>query len=218
MKIYNFQCETFTPFAPLWDYVMGEKLSKVDYYNLKEEILQKEKEIISKYEFENDWGTGLGKRSLTARSNRYNLFNFENEGGLRTDIRYLHDEFLKALDFEYKGKIYVQCWANVMRKNQKIKVHCHGFGPYSHLSGHLCIQVNEDLYPTNTNYYNPYGVKPWSSPNATNKMTIFPTWLKHGTDRHLDDVERITIAFDIMDDRGYNMDVKDDMKSHWVEL
>ena len=118
----------------------------------------------------------------------------------------------------YKGKIYVQCWANVMRKNQKIKVHCHGFSPYSHLSGHLCIQVNEDLYPTNTNYYNPYGVEPWSSPNATNKMTIFPTWLKHGTDRHLDDVERITIAFDIMDDRGYNMDVKDDMKPHWVEL
>ena len=49
-------------------------------------------------------------------------------------------------------------------------------------------------------------------------MTIFPTWLKHGTDRHIDDVERITIAFDIMDDRGYNIDVKDDMKSHWVEL
>ena len=218
MKIYNFKCETFTPFAPYWDYFVGEKISKLDYSDLKEEILRKEKEIVSKYEYEHDWGTGLGKQSLTARSNRYNLLNFENAGGLRTDIRYLHDEFLKALDFEYKGKIYVQCWANVMRKNEKIKVHCHGFGPYQHLSGHLCIQVNEDLYPTNTNYYNPYGVKPWSSPNATNKMTIFPTWLKHGTDRHLDDVERITIAFDIMDDRGYNMDVKDDMKPHWVEL
>ena len=218
MKIYNFKCDTFTPFAPHWDYYVGEKESKLDYFDLKEEILNKEQEIISKYEYENDWGTGLGKRSLTARSNRYNLLEFNNAEGLREEIRSLHDEFLKGLGYEYTGKIYVQCWANVMRKNQKIKVHCHGFGPYSHLSGHLCVQVNEDLYPTSTHYYNPYGVEPWSSPNNNNKMTIFPTWLKHGTDRHIDDVERITIAFDIMDDRGYNIDVKDDMKSHWVEL
>lgn len=218
MKIYNFKCDTFTPFAPHWDYYVGEKVSKVDFFDLKEEILNKEQEIISKYEYENDWGTGLGKRSLTARSNRYNLLEFNNAEGLREEIRSLHDEFLKGLGYEYTGKIYVQCWANVMRKNQKIKVHCHGFGPYSHLSGHLCVQVNEDLYPTSTHYYNPYGVEPWSSPNNNNKMTIFPTWLKHGTDRHIDDVERITIAFDIMDDRGYNIDVKDDMKSHWVEL
>ena len=218
MKIYNFKCDTFTPFAPHWDYYVGEKVSKLDYFDLKEEILNKEQEIISKYEYENDWGTGLGKRSLTARSNRYNLLEFNNAEGLREEIRSLHDEFLKGLGYEYTGKIYVQCWANVMRKNQKIKVHCHGFGPYSHLSGHLCVQVNEDLYPTSTHYYNPYGVEPWSSPNNNNKMTIFPTWLKHGTDRHIDDVERITIAFDIMDDRGYNIDVKDDMKSHWVEL
>tara|TARA_B100001559_G_C16447718_1_gene597597 strand:+ start:185 stop:841 length:657 start_codon:yes stop_codon:yes gene_type:complete len=218
MKIYNFKCDTFTPFAPHWNYYVGEKVSKVDFFDLKEEILNKEQEIISKYEYENDWGTGLGKRSLTARSNRYNLLEFNNAEGLREEIRSLHDEFLKGLGYEYTGKIYVQCWANVMRKNQKIKVHCHGFGPYSHLSGHLCVQVNEDLYPTSTHYYNPYGVEPWSSPNNNNKMTIFPTWLKHGTDRHIDDVERITIAFDIMDDRGYNIDVKDDMKSHWVEL
>ena len=218
MKIYNFKCDTFTPFAPHWDYYVGEKVSRVDFFDLKEEILNKEQEIISKYEYENDWGTGLGKRSLTARSNRYNLLEFNNAEGLREEIRSLHDEFLKGLGYEYTGKIYVQCWANVMRKNQKIKVHCHGFGPYSHLSGHLCVQVNEDLYPTSTHYYNPYGVEPWSSPNNNNKMTIFPTWLKHGTDRHIDDVERITIAFDIMDDRGYNIDVKDDMKSHWVEL
>ena len=218
MKIYNFKCDTFTPFAPHWDYYVGEKVSRVDFFDLKEEILNKEQDIISKFKYEHDWGTGLGKSSLTARSNCYNLLEFDNAEGLKGEIRSLHDEFLESLGYEYTGKIYVQCWANVMRKNQKIKVHCHGFGPYSHLSGHLCVQVNEDLYPTSTHYYNPYGVKPWSSPNATNKMTIFPTWLKHGTDRHLDDVERITIAFDIMDDRGYNIDVKDDMKSHWVEL
>ena len=131
MKIYNFKCDTFTPFAPHWNYYVGEKVSKVDFFDLKEEILNKEQEIISKYEYENDWGTGLGKRSLTARSNRYNLLEFNNAEGLREEIRSLHDEFLKGLGYEYTGKIYVQCWANVMRKNQKIKVHCHGLNSLS---------------------------------------------------------------------------------------
>ena len=49
-------------------------------------------------------------------------------------------------------------------------------------------------------------------------MTIFPSWLQHDTDRVEDDVERITIAFDIIDESGYNIDVRDDMKSHWIEL
>ena len=44
MKIYNFKCETYTPFAPYWDYFVGEKISKLDYSDLKEEILRKEKE------------------------------------------------------------------------------------------------------------------------------------------------------------------------------
>ena len=57
MKIYNFKCDTFTPFAPHWDYYVGEKVSRVDFFDLKEEILNKEQEIISKYEYENDWGT-----------------------------------------------------------------------------------------------------------------------------------------------------------------
>ena len=218
MKIYNFQCETYTPFAPVWDYVMGEKISQVDYYNLKEEILQKEQEIIGKYDYQHDNNTGLGKYSLTSRSKDYNLLEFDSAGELRKDIRLLHDEFIEGLGFNFNGKIFVQCWANVMRKGQRIKKHCHGFGQYAYLSGHLCVQVNEDLYPTSTHYYNPYAVEPWSSPNVNNKMTIFPSWLKHDTDRVEDDVERITIAFDIFDESGYNIDVRDDMKSHWIEL
>ncbi len=218
MKIYNFQCETYTPFAPVWDYVMGEKISQVDYYNLKEEILQKEQEIIGKYDYQHDNNTGLGKYSLTSRSKDYNLLEFDSAGELRKDIRLLHDEFIEGLGFNFNGKIFVQCWANVMRKGQRIKKHCHGFGQYAYLSGHLCVQVNEDLYPTSTHYYNPYAVEPWSSPNVNNKMTIFPSWLKHDTDRVEDDVERITIAFDIFDESGYTIDVRDDMKSHWIEL
>jgi len=214
MKIYKFGCEQFTPFAPHWDYLVAEKQTASDYSPLKDEILQREKDIIAQFEYEHDWGTGLGKNSLTARSNKYNLLTFENAEVLRENIRKFHDEFLEHIGMSMRGPIYVQCWANVMRKNAKIQVHCHGFSPHSYLSGHLCVQVSD----TKTHYYNPYAVEPWSSDNENGKMTLFPTWLKHGTDRVMDSEERITVAFDIMDEQGYTVDVKEDMKPHWVKL
>tara|TARA_A200000159_G_scaffold77333_1_gene71613 strand:+ start:4304 stop:4948 length:645 start_codon:yes stop_codon:yes gene_type:complete len=214
MKIYKFGCEMFTPFAPHWEYLIAEEDSKGDYTPLKNEILKRENEIIDEFEYEHDWGTGLGKNSLTARSNKYNLLEFENAGPLREDIRKFHDGFIEHIGLSMTGPIFVQCWANVMRKGAKIAIHCHGFSPHSYLSGHVCVQVTD----TQTHYYNPYAVEPWSSDNKAGKMTLFPTWLKHGTDRVKDDEERITIAFDIMDERGYTESVKEDMKPHWVKL
>ena len=155
MKIYKFGCEMFTPFAPHWEYLIAEKDSVGDYTPLKDEILRREKDIINEFEYEHDWGTGLGKNSLTARSNRYNLLEFENAGLLRDNIRYFHNEFIEHIGLRMSGPIYVQCWANVMRKGAKIAVHCHGFSPYSYLSGHLCVQVTD----TQTHYYNPYAVE-----------------------------------------------------------
>ena len=214
IKILQFKSEQFNPFAPHWDYLLCETLLEQDLSPLKEEILLKEKEIIDKYEFEDDWGTKLGRNSLTARSNKYNLLEFDNAAPLREGIREVHDVFISELGLPYQESIFVQCWANVMRKNQQIQVHCHGFGPHAYLSGHVCVQVDG----TNTNYYNPYAVEPFSSENVNNKITLFPTWLKHGTDRWEKDGERITIAFDIMTHSGYHENVDVEMKHHWVRL
>ena len=60
------------------------------------------------------------------------------------------------------------------------------------------------LHDTNTNYYNPYGGDPWSSSNSAGKITLFPSWVSHGTDKVVDSQERITIAFDILTEDGYN--------------
>ena len=43
-------------------------------------------------------------------------------------------------------------------------------------------------------------------------------WVKHGTDKVVDDQERITLAFDIYTEEGYINSIKDHMKSHWVKL
>tara|TARA_B100000131_G_scaffold12235_1_gene12693 strand:- start:1750 stop:2397 length:648 start_codon:yes stop_codon:yes gene_type:complete len=215
MKIVKFTSgDTYTPFAPWWEYYFCEDNLKISLTDLKEEILSKEKDIIDQYEFEDDWGTKLGPNSLTSRSNRYNLLEFDTAKQLKQTIKRTHDQFVTELGAPTPPPIYAQCWANVMRKGDQIAPHSHGKDAWTYLSGHVCVQTTD----TSTHYWNPYGGDPWSSPNEVGKITLFPSWVKHGTDKVVDDQERITLAFDIYTEEGYINSIKDHMKSHWVKL
>jgi len=215
MKIIRFTSgQTYTPFAAAWEYYFCEDDLRISLEELKKDILDREQSIIDEHEFEDDWGTKLGPKSLTARSNKYNLLKFDSAATLRSAIKRTHDVFVKELGAQTPPEIYAQCWANVMRKGEQIAVHSHGKDPYGYLSGHVCVQVTN----TNTNYYNPYGGDPWPSENKAGKITLFPNWVKHGTDKVVDDQERITIAFDIYTEEGYTKSISDDMKPHWLKL
>ena len=214
LRVTNFKSREFTPFAPHWDYLMCEGVIDFDPTNLISEILEKEKEIIAKYEYEGDWGTKLGKNSLTSRSNRYNLLRFESAGPLKDCIKNTHDIFMDDMGIMKSSATWAQCWANVMRKKEKIQPHCHGFGPWTYLSGHICLQVTN----TSTWYINPFGGDPWESKNFPGKITLFPGWLRHYTDMVKDDQERITVAFDLFPQEAYDEDIKDAMKHHWEKL
>ena len=215
MKIIRFTSgETYTPFAAAWEYYFCEDDLKISLTQIKKEILDREKSIIEENEFEDDWGTKLGAESLTARANKYNLLKGECAAPLRHAIRKTHDAFVSQLGAPSPPVIYAQCWANVMRKGDQIAVHSHGKDPYGYLSGHVCVQVTD----TNTNYYNPYGGDPWKSHNEVGKITLFPNWVKHGTDKVIDDQERITIAFDIYTEDGYDKSIDAKMKPHWLKL
>ena len=215
MKIIRFTSgETYTPFAAAWEYYFCEDDLKISLTQIKKEILDREKSIIEENEFEDDWGTKLGAESLTARSNKYNLLKWECAAPLRHAIRKTHDAFVSQLGAPSPPVIYAQCWANVMRKGDQIAVHSHGKDPYGYLSGHVCVQVTD----TNPNYYNPYGGDPWKSHNEVGKITLFPNWVKHGTDKVIDDQERITIAFDIYTEDGYDKSIDAKMKPHWLKL
>ena len=215
MKIIRFTSgETYTPFAAAWEYYFCEDDLKISLTQIKKEILDREKSIIEENEFEDDWGTKLCAESLTARSNKYNLLKWECAAPLRHAIRKTHDAFVSQLGAPSPPVIYAQCWANVMRKGDQIAVHSHGKDPYGYLSGHVCVQVTD----TNTNYYNPYGGDPWKSHNEVGKITLFPNWVKHGTDKVIDDQERITIAFDIYTEDGYDKSIDAKMKPHWLKL
>jgi len=213
MKIIQFENETpRTRFAPVFNYYIYE--STVDVKNLKSIILSKEKEIVRDYPYTSDWNTGLGDSSMTSRSNCYNVLKWEECFFLREIIRSSHDNFITTLGYDWEDEIYIQCWANVLRKNQHIKQHQHWNSEYTYIGGHLCL----DDYDTHTNYVSPYNRKKYSSENKKGKITLFPNWLEHYTDVYEEDDTRVSIAFDIITKEVYNDDIFDNMKSHWVKL
>tara|TARA_B100001142_G_scaffold28160_1_gene25238 strand:- start:1975 stop:2619 length:645 start_codon:yes stop_codon:yes gene_type:complete len=211
-QIYGFNKDGDTPFAPSWEYYIGEGQVEFDLYLIQKEVMSKEEEIIDKYEFVSDWGTKLGKDSLTSRSGNYNLLEFDNAKPLRKVIRKVHDQFIESLEYPPLDEIYVQSWANVMRKNQKIFPHIHNPTPACYLSGHVCVQVNQ----TSTYYVNPFTEENWESKNFDGKITIFPSWMKHYTDSVKDNKIRMTFAFDIIRKEEWTEHVAN--QNHWVKL
>lgn len=213
MKIISFENETpKTKFAPVFNYYFYENV--VDIKNIKELIISKEQEVIDSYPYTNDWNTGLGEKSMTSRSNCYNILKWEECDFLKDIIRNSHDNFITSLEYDWEDKIYVQCWANVLRKGQRIKQHQHWNTSYTYLGGHICL----DDYETKTNYVNPYNKKVYFSDNTKGKISLFPNWLEHYTDIYEGDGVRVTIAFDIITQTVYDEDIFDNMKDHWVRI
>ena len=50
------------------------------------------------------------------------------------------------------------------------------------------------------------------------KLTIFPSWVAHETDRVEKEQERITIAIDLLDHTCFMEDIYDDKKYRWFEI
>jgi hypothetical protein len=206
---------TENEFAPIYQYYIYESsLGNVfDFNEIKKVILKKEKEIIRNYPAYTDGDTDLGADSLTSRFRYFNLFEWPEMQNLKLAVKNCHSEFLFKLGMDDR-KVYAQCWANVLRKSEQIKKHRHGSNAYSYLGGHICVAVNN----TSTHYENPYTGEIYSSANDVGKITFFPSFLSHYTDVVIDDFERVTIAFDLYTEKGWQEDVIDSMKYHWVEL
>ena len=183
--------EPKTIFAPVYKYFMYQ--GEVDVKDIRDVILSKEEEVINSHEYKNDWNTGLGKDSM----------------------RNSHDNFVTTLNEDsWEDKIYVQCWANVLRKGQAIKQHQHWNTRYTYLGGHICL----DNYDTHTYYINPYNRKSIDTKNEKGHVYLFPNWVEHYTDTYEGDDSRVTIAFDIITQTVYDEDIFDNMKDHWVQL
>lgn len=228
MNIHRFESlMPRTEFAPVYRYFMFEKslLGLADFDQIKKTVLEKEKSILAdtqedyeKLNHDNaslyDGGTGLGSNSLTSRSPFFNVLGWEEMADLKKAIRGAHDDFLSGLGIDPNRKIYAQCWANVMRKGQAIRRHHHGTNQYAYISGHVSVQVNN----TATYYTDPYSREEIAVPNQVGMLTLFPSWVDHRTDMVRDNQERITIAFDSVTEIGFQEDIIDSMKHHWLEI
>ena len=198
-----------TPIAIHWNWFLLEENFEIDFNPLKDEILSKEKVILEKYppgKPGNTFGTMLGPESLTDRSDRYNIFDFDSAAPLKEAVLLMYDKYIEVSGIP-NDELYVHGWANVMRYMEHIEVHQHEVTPWIYLSGHLTLACNN----THTWYMNPYDMDDYGSKNNPGKMTLFPSWVPHGTDQvNKDGDVRVTVAFDILNKVGYeNVDNKD---------
>lgn len=211
------------PFNPIYQYEVYEN-NIIDILNTNktEQTIKKlEPQILSDTDSEKyvEAGTGLTKDDLTTRFSQFNLFQMEETKYLKDIVCKHHSQFIeeagnvRGVNIE-TPTIYGQCWANVLRKNQSIGVHNHGNSVHAYLSGHICVFTNN----TNTYYLTPYYDEVTSSKNDLGKITLFPSWIKHYTDSVDSDYERITIAFDLITEESYQMDISEDMKEHWEKI
>ena len=169
MKIVHFKnLPNKSPFAANWDFHIMEDMiiDKIDINMIANTILKKEKDIINKYKYVDDWGTGLGANSLTSRSDSFNLLKWPEMSDLKFVIKDVYDQFLTSIGIVPEKTIYLQCWANVLRKGLIIKKHRHCDNVYTYLGGHICIKQQD----TSTHYVHPYSNNVFSSKNEKGKM------------------------------------------------
>ena len=194
-----------TPFAPEWHFVMFEgQIVDVDFSKIADYILYKEKEILNlpltirEGKF-TDGYTGLGEKSTTARFDKFNVLTWQHPEiqKLKKQILDFYDLFLSTIEVPGEDHLYIQCWANILRKGEQIQPHIHSVKPDCYLGGHICVQCED----TATNYINPINQindpTVYRSKNVIGKITLFQNCIPHYTDIHNGTKERITIAFDL---------------------
>jgi len=197
-----------TPFAPEWQYILAEtEITGVDFTKIKDIVLSKEKDIISKYQLNKskvniDGYTGLGPNSLTSRYDSYNCLLWEEEEiqKLKKQILINYIKFLKDVNVE-REPTRIQCWANVMRKGDQIGKHLHSIDEWSYLSGNVTVACVE----SSTIYIDPINQindsREYVSENKVGTISYFQQNIPHYTTKHMGDSERITLAFDIVVER-----------------
>jgi len=198
-ELFNFKSKPKNnPFAPEWNnYIAETTLKNINTNKLAIFLRKKEKEVL-KLKISNDGYTGL-KNHTTTRHGEYNVFHFKNTEitKLKKEILKFHNEFLKELNIEPVKSLYIKGWFNVMKENEFIKPHAHGWNPDTYLGGHFCVQCNN----TSTYYINPINQlcepETYKSKNVEGKLTLFQNFIPHYTDKHKGKKKRITIAFDL---------------------
>jgi|TARA_R100001126_G_scaffold102653_1_gene88015 hypothetical protein len=177
------------------------KINNIDFNKLNKFLLNLEKDLLKK-EPKRDGNTGL-KNSVTSRFEYYNLLKQEND-----EIKKLELNIINTVRcfLEYKkiniNKIFIQCWFNVLRQNEQIKLHRHfklNEVDSSFISGHLhCTDNNSSTFYGNLSESNFIEVK-----NMVGDLILFPSYVPHFVSKNTSTKDRISIAFDIYPNKSF---------------
>jgi hypothetical protein len=186
-----------TSYSPGWDIPLFQSVWEAADENVKIRnwLVENEQQFLD-LPGNSDGDTGLGLESVTSRFGQYNLFNYADQlpelQQLLTFFRISYLNFVQADQTSIK-ELDIVCWFNILRKDQDIKEHYHGAGHDVYLSGNYHV----DNYDTKTYYVPPYDKnRTYEFDNTQGGLTIFPTYLTHGTTKFSEDL-RISIAFDL---------------------
>lgn len=217
--------EKHTPFAPVYSipFWNSKILIEQEAEYLTKTILDKEESIIRlNPHLMYDGGTGLGPDSLTAKFPAYNILKWDDYDEnyvvrkLKIELHYAIAELCHHVGANVMElKPWAQCWANVMRKGQKINPHQHSGDGWSFLSGNLSLQVSN----TSTVYQDPYTMNSAALENEVGTLTLFPEYVVHWTTEHQSDVERVTLGIDILTEESlYNAPDRKRNPDHFFRL
>jgi len=150
---------------------------------------------------------------LTSRLWQYNFLDLDYDvvRELKQFIKDSYSSYMNDMDIPTQ-KVYVQCWANIIRNDgRRIVPHHHADGhsndpnvsqEYAYLSGNICVQTKD----TNTYFQSPFLSKQViTAPNFNGELIVFPSFLTHWTDTNTSDTERVTISFDLITEEFYNI-------------
>jgi hypothetical protein len=197
-KIINLESNTpVYPYSPTWkfslfcDYLRDKNL----IIDLKKYLLEEEKNIIQNYHVDISPGNFI-LNQMSSRYMMYNLFEYGKDIKCIIELKkYIKECFIQHTTM-VEGKCaytpYVACWYITLLPGESLPVHRHDNYEHSFLSGNLTIDCQDSF----TEYYLPYDQGIHSIKNENGMLTIFPSFILHGTTPHSGKNKRVTIGFD----------------------
>lgn len=202
MLIVEKSIHPLTEFTPTWQLPFWVSVypDEGEIDTMRSWIIDNEQRLVEQHSVnsKDDGGTGLGKQSLTAQYNSFNLFSETKDiKEFQNLFSFIKSEYCKFMS-EYRTltrNCVMYSWANVIRPGQSIKKHNHGSHHYAYLSGNMHFEN----YETKTRYYNPINEQYYDFINIKGGLTFFPSYLNHSASEYQADNLRVSMAFDLFD-------------------
>ena len=158
------------------------------------------------------------KSSEINEEKRNNNWQSENNPNLHSHPKYkalanrvleLSKVYLDGLQVEYDELYITGMWSNVLKQKETHSPHTHS---NNYISGVFYLQADGDspainfmdprpqasVIQAHAKKYTKENSSMWFYPAVVNRMILFPSWLQHYVPRNISNLDRYSIAFNVM--------------------